>query len=186
MWYKKNIIACVLACAACGFEPLYVERQVGNNWSYYRGTFDTSITDEMAQIKVERAPDRIGQLVRNDLLDSLTPKGIPSSPKYRLQIEKISKNTTEQAMRDDITATRERVEYKLKYALYDAKTGKKLVDGDTLALLGFDIMANPYSTTFSEKKIEKDAAKVMSNDISLRIAAYFHSILTKRGNPNEL
>lgn len=186
MWYKLNIIFCVVLLASCGFEPLYVERRGDSGWSYYQATFDTSITDEIAQIKVEQAPDRIGQLVRNELLDSFTPKGVPDKPKYRLQIEDISKKTTDQAMRDDITATRKRVEYKLTYALFDAKTGKKLVSGDTLALLGYDIMANPYSTTFSEKKLEKDAAKIMSNDISLRIAAYFHSVLTKRGNPNEL
>ena len=89
-------------------------------------------------------------------------------------------------MRGDITATRERVEYKLQYKLFDAQTGRQLVLGDTLALLGYDIMSNPYSTTFSQKKIEKDAAQIMANDISLRIGAYFHSVLTKRGNPNEL
>ena len=36
-----------------------------------------------------------------------------------------------------------------------------------------------------QKKIEKDAAKIIANDISLRMGAYFHSSLTKRGNPNE-
>ena len=36
-----------------------------------------------------------------------------------------------------------------------------------------------------KKKVEKDGAKIMANDISLRIGAYFHSVKTKRGNPNE-
>lgn len=183
--HKLKILSFVLALSACGFEPLYVERQSGEKW-YYKGEFDTSITEEIAQIKVEPIAGRVGQLVRNDLLDSFTPKGMPDKPKYRLEITDIEENTAKQAMRDDITATRERVEYKLKYTLYDASNGEKLVSGDTLALLGYDIMANPYSTTFSQKKIEKDAAKIMSNDISLRIGAYFHSVLTKCGNPNEL
>ena len=180
-----KILILLSALTACGFEPLYVERHSDEKW-YYKGEFDTSIAEEMAQVKVEPIADRIGQLVRNDLLDSLTPKGMPDKPKYRLEISNVRKSTAKQAMRDDITATRERVEYKLNYGLYDASSGKKLVSGDTLALLGYDIMANPYSTTFSEKKIEKDAAKIMADDISLRIGAYFHSVLTKRGNPNEL
>lgn len=185
MWYKAKILVLAFCVTACGFEPLYVERSGGEKW-YYTGEFDTSITNEIKEIKVEPAPDRIGQLVRNELLDNFTPKGVPSKPKYRLVIENISKYITEQAMRDDITATRERVEYKLNYVLYNVSTAEKLISGDTVALLGYDIMANPYSTTFSQKKIEKDAAKIMANDISLRIAAYFHSVLTKRGNPNEL
>ena len=185
MWHKIKIAVLALALCSCGFEPLYVERHSDDPW-YYKGEFDTSITDEISQIKVELASDRIGQLVRNELLDNFTPKGVPEKPKYRLEIAPAGKRETKQAMRGDITATRERVEYKLQYKLYDAETGKRLVNGDTLALLGYDVMANPYSTTFSQKKIEKDAAKIMANDISLRIGAYFHSVLTKRGNPNEL
>ena len=124
-------------------------------------------------------------MIRNELLDNFTPKGIPNHPKYRLNIENIEKSTSEQAMRDDITATRERVEYKVQYILTDASNGDVLVRGDSLALLGYDIMANPYSTTFSQKKVEEDAAKIMAGDISLRIGAYFHSVLTKRGSLNE-
>ena len=30
-----------------------------------------------------------------------------------------------------------------------------------------------------------NAAKIIANDISLRLGAYFHSLQTKRGNPNE-
>ena len=169
---------------ACGFEPLYVERKSDEKW-YYKGDFDTSISDEISQIKVELISDRIGQMIRNDLLDSLTPKGIPTKPKYRLEVYNIQKDVTEQAMRDDITATRERVRYTVNYRLLSATDNKELVNGNSIAYLGYDIMANPYSTTFAQKKIEKDAAKIIANDISLRMGAYFHSVLTKRGNPNE-
>lgn len=185
MWRNIKIFVAVLMLGGCGFEPLYVERDSTERW-YYQGKFDTSISEEIAQIKVEPVGDRIGQLVRQELLDSLTPKGVPENPKYRLKITDIAKSVTKQAMRDDITATRERVDYTLTYALYNVETGKKLLDGDTLALLGYDIMANPYSTTFSGKKAMQDAAKIMADDISLRIGAYFHFVLTNRGHLNEL
>lgn len=185
MWLKKNIFIALLMLTACGFQPLYVERHSDEKW-YYQGQFDASITNEMAQIKVEPTNERIGQLVRNELLDSFTPKGVPANPKYRLYVENIEKSSSKQAMRDDITATRERVEYKLNYVLTDASNGDVLVHGDSLALLGYDIMANPYSTTFSQKKLLEDAAKIMAGDISLRIGAYFHSVLTKRGNSDGL
>lgn len=182
---KIPLLACALivALSACGFEPLYVERKPGANW-YYKGEFDTSITDEISQIKVNPISDRIGQMIRNDLIDSFTPKGAPANPLYRLEVGPIEKQVVQQALRDDITATRERVRYTANYVLYDAQTGKELVKGNSLAYLSYDILANPYSTTFAQKKIEKDAAKIISNDISLRMGAYFHSVLTKRGDPN--
>lgn len=170
--------------SACGFEPLYVERAPDEGW-YYKGKFDTSITDEMALIKVEPIADRVGQLIRNELLDRFTPKGQPKKPAYRLIVDDIQKSVVEQAMRDDITASRERVEYKIQYHLYNVADGQELVKGDSLVYLSYDIMDNPYSTTFSQKKAEKDAARILANDISLRMGAYFHSTITKRGNPNE-
>lgn len=174
----------ITGLVGCGFEPLYVERAQDQGW-YYNGKFDTSITDEMSGIKVEPIPDRIGQLLRNELIDRFTPKGEPQKPTYRLVINNINKSVVEQAMRNDITASRERVEYKINYYLYDVTTGKELVKGDSLVYLSYDIMDNPYSTTFSQKKIEKNAAQILANDISLRMGAYFHSTITKRGNPHE-
>lgn len=186
----KYHITALLALAlfslnACGFEPLYVERKSDENW-YYKGEFDTSITKEMSQIRIEPISDRIGQLIRNNLMDSFTPKGVSATPKYRLTVGPIDKQVVQQALRNDITATRERVRYKVKYYLYDTQTGKQLVRGDSLAYVSYDILGNPYSTTFAQKKIEKNAADIISNDISLRIGAYFHSVITKRGDPNKV
>lgn len=62
--------------SACGFEPLYVEKKSSGQW-YYDNKFDTGIKEEMASVKVELIQDRIGQLIRNDLLDKLSPKGEP-------------------------------------------------------------------------------------------------------------
>lgn len=179
-----SLSAMLFLLTACGFEPLYVERKSGEKW-YYNGEFDTSITDELAQIKIEPISDRIGQMIRNELIDSFTPKGAPTHARYRLVVGSIDKQVTEQALRDDITATRERVRYLVNYNLYNIQSGEELVKGNSLAYLSYDIMANPYSTTFAQKKLEKNASKIIANDISLRLGAYFHSVITKRGDPNE-
>lgn len=188
MYRKKNIFllaGLILFSASCGFEPLYVEKKSTSDW-YYDSDFDSSIMEEMAQIKIDPIPGRIGQLIRNELLDNLTPKGVPAAPKYVLRIDKIDKQEIKQALRNDITATRERVQYTVYYSLLDAQTRKVIISSNSLSYLGYNIMANPYSTTFSEKKNQKDAAKILANDITLRMGAYFHSVLTKRGDPNEL
>ena len=62
---------------------------------------------------------------------------------------------------------------------------KRLFTGDCVAYVSYDILANPYSTTMAQKKGDENAAKIIANDIALRIGAYFHSTLTKRGNPDE-
>jgi len=176
-------MALVVLISGCGFEPLYVEKTSDSQW-YYDNEFDTSIKDEMASVKVELIQDRIGQLIRNDLLDKLTPKGEPKSPKYYLKVTNIDKSEIDQALRNDITATRKKVIYKVYYTLSNQEH-QKMLNGNSVAYLGYDILRDPYSTTFAQKKNEKNAAKIIANDISLRLGAYFHSLKTKRGNPDE-
>ena len=186
MLYSKKYIALLVLMSfmsGCGFEPLYVEKKSSNEW-YYDNEFDTGIREEMANVKIELIQDRIGQLIRNDLLDKLTPKGEPKSPKYFLSVTKIDKQEIDQALRNDITATRQKVIYKVIYVLRNDKH-ETLINGNSVAYLGYDILRDPYSTTFAQKKNEKNAAKIIANDISLRLGAYFHSIQTKRGNPDE-
>lgn len=163
-----------LTISGCGFEPLYVEKTTEGNLWYYNNQFDTDIVYEMSQVKIEGASDRIGQLVKNELIDNLTPHGVPKNAKYFLKLEPIAANRTEQALRDDITATREKVQYTLKYSLWSKEKGS-LISGKSWVFLSYDLLDNPYSTTMDKKKVEKDGAKILANDISLRLGAYFHS-----------
>lgn len=150
---------------------------------YYGGDFDTSISQEMAQVSIEPISQRFGQIMRNELLDLLTPKGAPKQPKYRLYVSLSSKNVSDQALRSDITATRKMVKYRVRY--YMVEGTEKVLSGDSIAYVSYDILANPYSTTTAQKKGDEDAAKIIANDIALRLGAYFHSTMTNRGNPHD-
>ena len=188
MWYSKlkilSVVVMLGGISSCGFEPLYVEKVGGDDLWYYKNEYDADIVHEMAQVKVEGATDRIGQLIRNELMDNFNPYGEPKCAKYFLKLQPVGKRTVEQALRDDITATREKVKYTIKYSLWSKKDGH-LVSGNSWVYLSYDLLDNPYSTTMDKKKVEKDGAKIIANDISLRIGSYFHSVKTKRGNPNE-
>ena len=162
------ILLGLTSLSACGFKPLYVEQ---NEDSYWYNS-NTSIVDDMEQIKIEPIAERFGQETRNFLIDLLTPKGQPRKPKYRLFAELTEMSVTQQAMRGDITATNERVKYKVSYRLM--QDGKELLQGNSEAHVSYDILTSPYSTTMAKKKTQTDAARIIADDISLRIGAYFH------------
>jgi LPS-assembly lipoprotein len=172
---KLSMLFLAAVVAGCGFEPLYVQKKSAGNW-YFGGDFDVSITKEMALVKVEAIRDRFGQQVRNSLLDSLTPHGMPARPKYRLRVVVEDPEVILQALRADITATRERAKYFVRYMMYD-KEGNELFRNDSVAYVSYDILSDPYSTTMAAKKAEENAAKIIADDISLRVGAYFHSVL---------
>ncbi len=180
---KSALILILFLITGCGFSPLYVERESGSKW-YYDANFNPSIIEEMQQIKVEPIADRFGQQLRNNLLDSLTPKGTPKNPKYRLFVKLASKRTYDQAIRQDITATRRMVVFKVTYYMMEGT--EKLFTSNSIAYTSYDILKNPYSTTVAEQKADTDAAKIIGDDIALRIGAYFHSVITKQGSTSDI
>lgn len=168
----KNILILTLICfiVGCGFKPLYIQSSESN---FYTGTKqNASIINELAQIKITPISERFGQQIRNNLLDLLTPKGVPTKAKYRLDVKLIDKKISQQAMRNDVTATNEKITYTVVYTLYE--NSHKLLSGDSFAVVSYNILSNPYSTTIAQKKSEEDAAKILANDIALRLGAYFH------------
>ena len=176
---KKLSLFLIICClCGCGFSPLYVQKTGDSKW-YYNDEFNISILQEMQKVKVEIIPERFGQLLRNVLLDNLTPKGVPSHPQYRLYADLTSKRTYDQAMRDDITSTRKMVIYTVTY--YMTENGKTLFKNKSVAYSSYDILKNPYSTTIAEKKADEEAAKIIGDDITLRVGAYFHTKFTKMG-----
>ena len=182
----KKILALSLVLSlltACGFEPLYAKKQNDNLW-YFGGKFDTSITNEMEQISIEPIAERFGQQIRNQLLDLITPLGSPKKPKYRLYVIPEDKQITQQALRRDITATRERVRYAVNYRL--VANDKTLISGNSISFVSYDILSNPYSTTMAQKKTEEDAAKIIANDIALRLGAYFHKEMYNKDSYGDL
>ena len=179
---KLILVLMFFLVGSCGFSPLYAQKESGQG--FFGGTYDTSISDEMAKVKIEPIGDRFGQLLRNKLLDLLTPLGVPSKPKYRLYVELKSRNVYEQALREDITATREMIVFKVDYYLKEGN--KQLFKNNSVAYVSYDILKNPYSTTIAEQKAEKNAAQIIANDISLGVGAYFHSRITKQGPDSDL
>ena len=171
---KLYLLFLTIVLSACGFRPLYVQHTSEANWFFDKNA-DTSINAEMAQIKIVTVKDRFGQEMKNHLLDSLTPKGAPKQPKYRLVLSVISRDVVQQAMRDDVTATNERITYKIGYQLFGYPS-EKLLNGESMAVVSYDILSDPFSTTMSQKKAESDAAKIITDDITLRLGAYFHTI----------
>lgn len=158
---------------ACGFKPLYVQKSSNEDKWYFDGEFDNYIADQMAQIKIIAHGERLGQQIKAELLDLLTPNGVPEKPKYYLYVTPVSEHEYDQALRRDITASRKRIDYKVNY--YMLENSKNVLKGNTVSYVSYDILDNPYSTVVARKKVQADAAKIMANDIALRLGAFFNA-----------
>ena len=73
MWWSRAILLLCLALAGCGYKPLYGEN---------RGD-SAAMTADLATIRIEAIPDRIGQKMYNMLHERLTPDGRIADPAGR-------------------------------------------------------------------------------------------------------
>src|SRR3546814_19847398 len=69
------LAACLPLLAGCGFQPLYA-----------RPDAPSSVTADLAHIKVLTIGNRIGQKLRNHLLEDLDPDGSEEPPLYTLGV----------------------------------------------------------------------------------------------------
>lgn len=152
-------MALVWGLAGCGFQPLY-------------GEHTRSIASaESAQISVAPIPERVGQIIRNELLDRLNPRGEPQRPKYRLDAT-VQEQREGLAFQRDQTVTRFNLTVSATYSLSESGSGKVLVRGQARTIASYNVVQSEFANVVAERDAETRAAKEVGEEISLRIGVF--------------
>lgn len=150
----------VLLLGACGFRSLY-------------GTDATAdAPGELATIKVNPIADRLGQQLRNNLLDLLNPRGRPANPRYFLTV-RLDQSTQRLAIEKDAFATRANLRLLAKFSLQDPDSLEIVVSGKILMVSSYNILDSEFATLMAEKDAKARAAREIAHDIRTRLAAFF-------------
>ena len=152
----------MLALAACGFEPLYGDK----------GGVETSA--DPATIKVDPIKDRVGQLLRNQLLDTLTPMGEPSKPVYRLIVE-IVETKQELAVRKSELATRSNMLFTANYRLTRFGSEGPILSRSSSVSASYNLLNNDFANLSSEADARERGVRELSQDIARQLSLYFRS-----------
>jgi LPS-assembly lipoprotein len=148
----------VAALAGCGFRPLYGQAGPGS-----AGT--------LAAIEIERIPDRSGQVLRNLLLDRLTPEGPPARPAYSLSV-RLTESIGDLAVLSDESATRSNLTLNAVFTLTRAPGPEAGVHAATVTLVNsYNRLTSDYATLASENDARERALREIADEIRLRIAA---------------
>jgi LPS-assembly lipoprotein len=169
--FSKGLALIVLAVlvGACGFRPLYGSRSTG-----------TSTVDAMALVEVDKLSGRYGQIIRNQLLDHLTPRGKPSAPRYRLRLDI---ETQKEALAIEQDETVERFNFRLvaKYSLVDLTTASTVFRARSQSIAAYNVVRSDYATLVAEQDAAKRVAREVTDDIKLQLAVFFDRLLTPHG-----
>ncbi len=148
------VLALVLALVvlgACAVEPLY-----GSRAGEERGGGAAAI--EIAPVK-----DRIGHIVRNHLIDGLTPRGQPRQPDYRLAFS-VEQSKTPLLIQLDDRATRFNLTLRATFSLTD-RDGVEVYRDHARATGSFNVVESGFATATAEQDAAEEAARVLSEDI---------------------
>lgn len=168
MWSPRLLLLIgVLVLGACGFQPLYGTRSVGQSASI-----------QLAQVRIQPIADRTGQLLYNKLRDRMNPRGKPGDPLYLLQIS-LQERQERLLVEKDETASRVNLILRADYQLKQIGTGEVLDSGVSQTVISYDVLGVEVqlSTLTSEADVRDRATEQLSEDISTRLAIYFSSLI---------
>ena len=150
-----------LIAAGCGFKPLYGTSGSGDGASL-----------EMASVKVGPIPDRIGQVLRNELTDRLTAGVGPQPTRYELAVELDERSSPVQIQTTD-TITRYNLRLVAEFILIDVSSGDIVYRNHARGVGSYDVVTSEFSTLVAEQETAKAAARELSKTISSLLALYF-------------
>lgn len=151
------IFLCAMLLAGCGFQPL-LGRQSGSG----------SVSDELASIRIAPIPDRSGQLLRNALLDSLTPRGAAVTPQYALTIRLQEPRQTIALRRDDVIS-RSSYSAVATFDLVD-RQNRKIATGTSSFTTDYEITVSEYATRSSLEDARSRVLALIADDIRNQLA----------------
>ena len=146
--------------SACGFQPLHGRQQTG-----------AGATFALSQISIPPISERLGQLLRIELANRLTPKGPPLAPDYVLNVE-LTESKQSLGVRKDATATRANLIITANFDLLDSQAGKKLLSGNVRSINSYNILDAKFATLSAESDARRRALRDLATEIQSRLGIF--------------
>lgn len=147
-----------LVLAGCTVQPLY------------GGVAGESLRAELSAISILPVDDRIGQIVRNELLFALTGGGTPSAPRYELTLA-VSAGGGSFDVTADANARSTGVSVTAVYLLAEIGTGAVIAQGTARAETHYTISNQEFANVRAEDDARQRAAEAVAEDVRLAILA---------------
>jgi LPS-assembly lipoprotein len=150
------------AVSGCGFEPLYGDQRGG------------SVMGPLAEVEIAPIQERVGQEIRNRLIDRMRSPSRAPAVKYRLLVSTNS-NRADYGVAKETAPTFSSVSLVARYSLLDASSGVLLTNNAAIAIVNFSSTTSPFSTIVGDDDARRRAAEQVADTIVNQLAVYFQN-----------
>ncbi len=147
-----------LALGGCGLRPLY------------GGGAGSDVAMTLHSISVGPIEGQSGWLLRNKLVDRLSPGGNQAAV-YRLDVV-LDDNITGFGIRGDRAATRERRTLRARFQLVSLTTGTVVLDATAGSDAGIDVVSSEYATVAAEQTALEQLSDILADQIVARLGLF--------------
>ena len=166
-----RLLAAALLCAtltACGFSPVYAPTD---------DAAPQSVFNDFATIQIDPISQRIGQILRNELIDRLNAKG-RAEVQYRLSVA-LTEQQIALAIARDATLTRSQILEVATISLSDIKTNKIVLTRRLTASSTYSILPSQFGTLVTEQDARERSLRTLSEQITTALSIYFKNLQGK-------
>ena len=150
--------AALMFVAGCGFQPIHGERSSASNAG-------------LANFDIALIADRTGQMMRNELLQQMQPRGAVPSPRFVLGV-KLTESLTDLAIRKDNVATRANLKLIAQFSVVSRSGGSLLFSGQARSVNSYNILTSDFATLSARTDARSRAVRQLALDIKERLAVW--------------
>ena len=157
-------LGAAMAIAGCGFEPIHGQRS---------GASSTAL----AAIDIGLIADRPGQMLRNELLQQMQPRGAVRA-RYSLSVT-LKENLSNLGIRKDEVATRANLTMTAGFTITELGGAKRKFSGSARSVNSYNILTSDFATLSAREDARRRAVNQLALEIRERISVW----LIRAGEP---
>ena len=163
MSFIKSVCACLalfatLAVAGCGFQPLHGQRS-------------SAAAAALATIDIGLISDRTGQILRNELLQVMQPRGPARQQPYLLTVT-LAESLQDLAIKRNEVATRANLTLVASFVVSRQSDGRQVHSGGARSVNSYNILTSDFATLSARENARKRGARQLAQDIKELISVW--------------
>ena len=152
-----SALVAALAVSGCSFKPIH-------------GHQSGASSAALAAIDIKLIADRSGQMLRNELLKRMQPRG-QARPRYSLSVS-LTESLANLGIRKDEVATRANLTVSARYTITELGGAKRRFSGSARSVNSYNILTSDFGTLTAREDARRRAVTRLAWELRERISVW--------------